>query len=393
VLKSFLLIGSLFSFVAYAQDSEFIALDSTTSTLPKGVIKGDVIYKHFSSDSGFNKQGKKEESPVSVTGNVTAAALSYGFSDKTSIRVGVPVISIRSYLDKNRARTTSGYKSAYENTVTAIATNLAKAGACPSVSSCVDAINSGKVKLPTDVSLPLPSGEVAVIPAGTPLNEGVDSALLNSSKQGDLKGLGDVEAGVLHNVISLSEESKWGLALGAGLRLPTGEYKTVPAGIRPLGRGTLEGIGFVSSDYKVTSGLLLSAQNQSELALEKTYRKQTSQLDATKTTNNAQTIERKGVRNTGFARLNLGLGSVMQEAKLVGIWVKYAWDYDSYFVVDGASQGRSQIEAVRPGVTFNGLAYGVPLKLDIEKDFAVNGKNQAVVAEPLSITLSMMAKF
>ncbi len=392
-----------------------IAVGPEGKTLPARVVRVRVPFRFASGDSGYDADGKKTSPGVELNAVGMGVVLEYGVSDDFSLQVLAPIILSNSLgMNATQFRQSAPYKANYEKFITTAGNLLESRGICPSAAACAALINSGYA-LPYGTQLTLPTGEALEVKAGQPVKDVADALVLGGARpEKGTTGLGDVEIGGLYAV--LNERGPFTgspifLSLGGGFRLPTGSFKDVPTSQRATGRGTFD-LGLRSNlDYTPLRGLFLSWQNQAEFMLAKGKKKRSSVLDsgqlneADPTTplavasgsdgkGNELDFERKGVRNVGYLKAALALGILSDAVESLSVNGQFKYDYDAKEYLGGVSQGEARrYYGLLAGVSWDGLAYRLPLQFDVEYEVPVGGENLALTAKVLSTTLKGYYRF
>ena len=237
---------------------------------------------------------------------------------------------------------------------------------------------------------------------------GVINGLVVAGSQGADEGefsIGDVELGILYTIIDgkgAFTNNPIHISAGLGLRIPTGKFEDETTGTVTSSRGTMDlGLRF-NADYYVTPGFVLSYQNQTEFMLKDGERRTTqlanNQELVTGEGEKTRTFKRDGVRNIGFFKAKLGLGAFTQSLKAIGLGVAYHYDFDAKPSYDGESEGpvggsAPEYKAVSGNIVFDGLAYHIPVQVDVEYKHAVAGENITFATNALKVELKTFYKF
>lgn len=378
-------------------------------TLPQNVVRLRLPYNHVTARSGFDKDGKRQDLGLKLNAVASAFVLEYGATSRLTVQLLAPyILSNELGLDANRFRQSAIYREKAAAFAGGVAKKLQAQGICPSPAACSQLIESGYA-LPVDTAVTLPTGEALTVKAGVPVKIYADALVVGAARPlAGRTGLGDVELGGLFSFV---RTYNFGIAAGAGLRLPTGSFADVPSGQRGTGRGTVDlGLRF-NADASPTPGLWFSYQNQAELVLRKGKKRRTSLLDDSQLNAadaasdasvaagadgkpNEQAYERRGVRNVGFVKVGWGLGNVAPALSLVGLQAQFKYAVQAEEFLDGVSQGPRQTStAALGGVTLDGLAYQVPAQLAFDHEVPVSGANQTLATTVDLVTLKAFYKF
>jgi hypothetical protein len=392
-----------------------ISVGPEGKTLPARVLRVRAPLRFANATHGYDADGKKVERGVELNVVGTAFVAEYGITDELSLQFLAPfVLSNELGMNAGEFRRTSTYKTKYDEFVATAAKLLEDTGVCTSPRACESLIQSGYA-LPYARTITLPTGEKLNVRAGQPVREVADSIVLNGAKpHAGETGLGDVELGALYAV--LNERGPFTgspifLSLGGGLRFPTGSFKDVPVGKRSTGRGTLD-LGLRSNlDYTPVRGFFLSWQNQAEFMLAKGKKRKGSILDssalneADDTTadavdsgsdgkGNELDFERRGVRNIGFLKAALALGTLSDVVESISVNTQFKYDYDAKEYLGDVAQGDARRQyGWQAGASWDGLAYRLPLQLDVDYEIPVGGENVSLAANILSVTLKGYYRF
>ena len=400
---------------AEPKENVYLSAGGEGKTLPENVLRVRLPFRFASATQGFNSSGKKLDQGLDLSIVGSGLVAEYGVTEDLSVQFLLPVVLQNKLgLNADKFRKSDAYNDNYLKFVKTAAGLLFSKGLCRSVEACVTDILAGS-SLPADTAIPLPSGETLQVKAGVPIRQYSDTLVVNAIAPTSGKtGLGDVEIGALYSV--LSERGPYTnipvfVSLGGGLRLPTGSFADVPSSQRSTGRGTLD-LGLRSNvDYNPLPGVFLAWQNQLELMLAKGKKKKSSLLDGSKLNDadpttatavatgsngkgNEQTFERRGARNVGFVKVSWGVANVIPVLEPIGLNAQYKYDFDSAEYLDGIAQGpRRQAYNVSAGGSIDLLAYKIPAQFDVDYEFPVSGKNSALAASILSVTLKGYYKF
>lgn len=105
-------------------------------------------------------------------------------------------------------------------------------------------------------------------------------------------------------------------------------------------------------------------------------------------------FERKGTRNVGFLKAGFGLGALTTALRPIGISTRWTYDIDAKEYLDGVRQGdRRKQYGWQSGVSIDGLAYRIPVQLDVDYEIPVAGRNVGVATRNLMATLKGYYKF
>lgn len=375
-------------------------------TLPARVLRVRMPFRVAEATYGYDHKGKKTDIGVSLRALFSALVLEYGATDSISFQYLMPIVySNKAGLNANVFRQSKDYKKNYEETIIQIVNTLQKNNECSDMASCRELVlsSSAPASAKINTSLPLPNGEILSVNQGVVLKEAADSFVLNAAKPHAGKtGIGDIELGVLWSAIS--EKSPLlkvpiYYSIGAGIRVPTGQYKNVPMpGFRPTGRGTFDGAIRQNLDYVPMPGLVLAWQNQTEKSFTKVKFQKSSYLDSSKlntTSPKTYELERKGFRNIGFLKAAWGLGNITQDLNMFGLYSTFKYDVDSAEYENGkaASAGRKQAYSTVIGGTLDLLSKRIPIQFDVDYEVPTGGKNNKLAAQVLGLNLKLFYKF
>jgi hypothetical protein len=253
-----------------------------------------------------------------------------------------------------------------------------------------------------DLTVPLPSGELIEIPAGTEIKSVLDSLIVGAVEPAEGKtGIGDFEVGALYN---FHRSESWIFTTGLGLRLPTSAFDDTPRAYRPTGKGLVDLALRLNLEFSPLTGLWLTTQNQFEYALTERKSKRTSLVsnrhfnDETPTDGekNSVTYEEKGVRTVGFAQVSYGLGAIYEPLKSLVVYSRYGYVFDRAVYRDSVRQSTgSEMQYVGGGFTVSLLPYQLPFAMDVLHERAVDGKNKPIVAptDVTTVTFKAYARF
>lgn len=393
----------------------FYAAGPEGKTLPENVLRVRIPVRQASANSGFDADGNKQDLGLTLSATGAALVVEYGVSDALSIQLLAPfVVRNEVGLDGDTFRRSKVYQEKYTAFVQKAAALMAQKGLCSSVQACVTAIEAGK-DLPVDTPVPLPSGEVLIVKAKTPVKDAADSLVVRAATPASGKiGLGDMELGALYALSTEKSpllEAPVYISIGGGLRFPTGQFKDVPSAYRNTSRGTLDAALRTNVDYNPCAGLFLSWQNQAEVMLVKGKKNKTSLVDNTQLNSadptsaaalaagsdgkaNEQSFSRKGLRHIGFLKAAWGLGNINSDLSPIGTNVQWKYDVDGVEALEGVSQGgRAQQSNLSAGLSLDGLAYKVPAQVDFDYEVPVSGANKALAARVFSLTLKGYYRF
>lgn len=409
----------------------------TGKTLPQGIFRADVPVAYSFASSGFDAAGNQGNYGLSFKRWMSGFILQYGLSNSVSVAVGVPfVISSLATMDGQTFTSNEVYNRYYNRFVSELAQSLAAGGACGStISSCTNYINNQNGKMPSATTITLPTGELYTLNSTTPIKNQIQDLITAASAPSDgASGVGDIQLGILWNVIS--EESPLRhvplyFSIGGGLRLPTGKFN-LPSAMRSTGGdgtlisggGTYDAILRWNLDYIATPGVILSWQHQMEYSLSSADLGRSSMINP----NNFNTADpnscnpggncgdgvgntlrfsRKGFHYIGFLQAAWGLGNVSESMKWFGLYTQAKYNVaakpylndqpilitgDQFFLGDssmhpyiGLEQGYSAVG----GIKFSGLPYMIPLDLTTEFEYPVYAKNRIVAPMNVMGTLSV----
>ncbi|WP_186645038.1 hypothetical protein [Fluviispira vulneris] len=409
----------------------------TGKTLPKGIFKLDLPFAYTFGSDGFDSTGNSVQNGLSMERWVNGIQLQYGLTNSISVGVGIPIVlSNHVQMDGNKIVANSEmYERYYNKFVNEFATQLSAQGRCPSVQACTNQINDGSLTLPAgQTNIILPTGEVVTFTAGDVIKDQIRNTLLTASQpENGATGIGDLQFGILWSVIS--EESPIRhvplyVAVGGGLRLPTGKF-SLPNAVRGTGGdntlltggGTYDVIARLNVDYVAMPGLIFSWQHMSEYSLNKVNFSRSSMLNSDayntadpnySTTNghgdkqaNILTFKRKGLHNIGFFQVAWGVGNATETLKWLGLFSQFKYNFaakaylndqpinvmgDQFFLGDSSmhpDHGAEQYYSVLIGSKFSGLPYRIPLEFAGEFEYPIAGKNRAVSPMNVKGTLSL----
>lgn len=411
----------------------------TGKTLPKGIFRLEMPLAYSFADVGFDGAGNKGAYGLSFKRWMNGGILQYGLTNSVSVAVGVPfVISNNATMDGQKFTANEIYQRYYNRFVQSLAQSFVNSGLSSpcgtDLNVCINFINSGN-SLPGALPIVLPTGERFTFPAGSPLNAQIQNLITNASAPSNgAGGIGDVQLGILWNVIS--EESPLRhmplyLSIGGGLRIPTGKFN-IPSAMRATGGdgtlisggGTYDAILRWNVDYVATPGVILSWQHQMEYSLTGADLKRTSMIDpnvfnaADPNTcvpgsncgdgvGNTMRFSRKGLHYIGFLQSAWGLGNMTPSLKWLGVYAQAKYNIaakpylndqpilivgDQFFLNDpsmhpylGVEQGYSAVG----GFKLSGLPYRLPVDLSAEFEYPFYAVNRIVAPMNLMTVLSL----
>lgn len=369
---------------------DYYAVGNEGKTLPERVMRVRLPLRFVTGDEGFDAKGEKQDLGLELNAFGTALVVEYGLTDLLSLQVLAPfVVQNKLGIDGNKFKQSNAYKSNFAQTKAQFAAGLQSAGLCGSATQCGALVDSG---FEAPQAVPLPSGET--VGAGVRFNALADSLVTEAATpvEGDT-GLGDIEIGALYAVVA---EGPLYFSAGGGLRFPTGSFTDVPRAQRATGRGTLDAAVRTNLDYEVTRALYLSWQHQAEFSLMKGKKKVQSLLDSNKMLDKELDFERKGMRNVGFIKAGYGLGHISQVLRAIGVSAQWKYDIDMPTYLDGKLQDQGphpKTYSVQVGMGIDGLAYRIPLQVDIDYDMPIAGYNRAIAPTSLSVALKGYYRF
>ena len=208
------------------------------------------------------------------------------------------------------------------------------------------------------------------------------------------KGLGDIEVGAKYALSTV--DSPWfeGIpfytSIGAGVRLNSSKYtEATKNGETPVGRGTMDGAIRLNADYEVINGVQLQVENQSELMLAKG--KAWNYAEANK--GKELDLERKGVRQLGYAKLVLAPGTWVPSANFLILNARYGWNNESTVKLGDVETAGSIGRSAQAGLSLDGLKLQLPVQLDYDHVFAARSRNVGSAFDADVVTLKLFYKF
>ena len=385
---------------------------STTSpesnTLPEGVMRLRFPVVGLSGHDGYSKSGKKSDTGYNLHATAGGVVAEYGITPNVSGQVLVPIILRNElHLDRSAFKKTEVYNTNYQNFVGAAAASIGArlintdtaaetAAAFPGCvgttkdeimakcSQWIAAGNSGSADLV--VKNPNTGAVLGTIPAGVPINAALEETILvgASQKVEDGKtGLGDVELGVLYKFLDTGRIFS---AIGLGLRLPTGSFRTVEATQRPTGRGTVDlGLRY-NVDVAATEYLLFAFQNQLEQMLMKGRKDLAPGV--------TKDYTREGVRNQGFFAVKYALGQLAASLNFIGLMARYDYDYDADTKIAGLGKAEgAQKQAANFTVLLSGLDHKIPMQAEFFYTQLLGAKNTAIGTNQVGAIAKLFYKF
>ncbi|MFZ9520618.1 MAG: hypothetical protein ACO3A4_09090 [Silvanigrellaceae bacterium] len=403
---------------AQSQDSSVpqqkpTALVGEGKTLPEKVFRGRLLFKSATATQAFSPDGKKEDSGFTLSAGAGAFVVEYGWSDAVSLQLVAPMVAFNKLaIDGAAFQKSSLYAKKYNEFVEAAAAKLVSDGLCLTVSACLSGINENGLSLPFNSVLTLPTGEKLSVKAGVPIKDVAASLVTRAAiPTAGTTGLGDLELGAL---VALADPVNglwardWAVnfSLGAGLRLPTGSFRDVPAAQRPTGRGTVD-LGIRSNlDWAASSAIVISWQNQWESMLLPAKKSRTSLLDSTVLNNadvnspgadniaNSAEFRRDDPRNVGFMKIALSPADVSDALSRVLLNGQFKYDFEPRATLGGVEfSPESHLYSVQAGLTLSALDFFLPVQWDIDYDVPLSGKNRNLAASVLTNTLKIYARF
>lgn len=389
------------------QPKEYYSAYGEGRTLPEGVMRFRLPYRMVTSDSTYDKDGKKVTQPVDISVNAGAVVFEYGLTDRISLLARMDFYASQQAKWKSDAdiRSSDVYKNDVAPGATAkkktliqgYAAALVAGGhpACTTQAACETALAAG-LKAPQDTDF-TQYGLPVTMPAGAPaqafLEGAIDTAALAQVKQSGkdttyakkgATGIGDTEVGALYSILN-ENESPVAVSVGGGFRIPTGSKKFKSYEI-PTTRFTTDLALRANVDYKIINGLYIMLQHQIEMMLAKgTYK-----IDGLPN----QDYKREGIRNTGFVRSSWGLGNISQSLAVLGLYGAFNYDQEAKVKLGDANAADAQQKTFgTAGLVIDGLAYEIPAQLELEYEMPLSGKNGANALTKLGATLKAFYKF
>jgi hypothetical protein len=396
-------------------------------TLPEKVIKATTFYAYTYGDKGYSPDGKSSHEGFTMQRGMSGILLNYGVTDRLSIGVGLP-ITVFNHITMNGTQFENSFliKEYYDRMVRGIAeaiyddptqkSQLQMVGVLSDVSSVdaiINSINSSNMPVPSNVSIPLPTGENYTFSPGTmSLRDMVNTILTQANRPVEgLRGIGDLQVGFLWAAIRETSKNPISLSLGGGARFPTAQFK-VPRGYKTTGGdatlmtggGTYDAIFRLNVDFRMHPGLYLSFQNSTEHSLTKVELTRTSLINpgvynTTTPSEWATTLdfEREGLRNVGFLQLGWGLATLSPLLKPVGLTASFKYNIAAQAYLQGIKHpypdgGPEQYYSVLTGVTLSGLPYRIPLVFEFTYETPVAGSNRVISPSNIQANLSLFAK-
>ena len=380
-----------------------------SSTLPPKIFRARLPLRLITGSYGFDGAGNKSDLGFKTKVVASALVLEYGVTRDTTLQMLAPyIIENNVRINSNKFRKTKIYQEKYNEFADAVADLLQDRGICANEQQCLDLVASG-YSLPQDEEVTLPTGEKLVAKAGVPLRDYADSLVVGgAAPAAGGTGWGDLQIGALTRLYSTSD---MGFAVGYGIRLPTGDFKDVPSGLRATGSGVVDAGLRVNWDYRLVDNLWFNFQNQSEIALTEGRKRKTSLLDNTKTNtgdptspaalavgsngeSNTQRYALRGVSQAGFAGLQYGFGGVAHFMRGVSADVSYNYALGRVAYLDGQRQGGPSLQQkIGAGVGVSALPYKVPLSTAISYAVPVAGRDVQMATQSLSLTAKVYTRF
>ncbi len=387
-------VGVIASAFAEEAKPETGKIDPESLTLPANVFRFRAIYGASWGDHGYDKDGKKTETGVSVKGQGGAAVFEYGIAQHLSGQFLMPfkTSTALKVSDETKFATTVKNSSAF---ATARADTLTKVTAAAPTAG---ALISGNTTAPLDITIP----GLGTIKTGEKCGDAFDALVLAqavpSAKQSQVTdkkfatGLGDIEMGVKYNFSDFEHQMFEGVpvyfSLATGLRFPTGSFEQAQKdGKVENGRGTFDGAVRVNVDAKIIQGVVLSVENQSEMNLMKgKFYNGTKDVD----------FERTGVRQVGYGKLVIAPGAWIPAIDALSITPKYNYDFDSNTKIDGVKGDSAlvpQSQSFTTSLGLSGFNYNVPVQFDLDYTMPLSGKNQTFATSSIVGNLKLFYKF
>lgn len=408
VFSALLWHASSFASESKAKESDKQSIRGEGKTLPEQVIRVRALYRSAHGQSAFNSKGKKEDSGLKINAETSAYVFEYGLSQRLSVQVVMPVVHKNQMsMDGLLFQKTEFYQNKYNDFIQVISEKLVTDGLCASVSLCQLAIQEKGLSLPFNTTTTLPTGETLEVKAGVPIKTVASSLIVNAALPVDGRiGWGDLEVGALYAVadpdVGLIRTWPLSVSLGMGVRLPTGSFENVPAAQRGTGRGTADFGLRVNADKYLTDELVLSWQNQTELAVVSGKKRRSSLLNsqvlnsadplvegADKQSNQGR-VSREGARQQGFFKLTVGGSLLDPSISFILLNTQWKYDLDSAVSFNGKTMSqKSALYSGQVGMTLDGLRLGVPMQLDLEYERPFAGEGRSIVTENLLTSLKL----
>lgn len=375
-----------------------------STTLPKDVARFRVFYGYSEGTYGYDSKGKKINKGLKVEGTGGAGVFEYGITPRLGFQFLVP-FSLKTKVEVHN-------KDTFRDVVKAGITSQVNSGFDTLLADpTLGALYSSNSVAPADIAIP----GLLTIPAGANVKSVLDGArsqtlasqladanvdkIYNEEKAKieDLdfdKGLGDIETGARYSLSTIDEPFFSGIPLyfsvAGGIRWNTSGYaKTIKSGMSPNGRGTTD-LGLrLNAEYGIIQGLQMQFENQTEVMLlkGKTYTagEEKKEVD----------YERNGLREIGWAKLVVAPGAWLPCTDMVRLNLKYGYDMDAKTKTDGKLQKEdaTQTRSQTIGLSFDGLAMGLPLQADLDITTPISGKNAAFANKSNVFTLKTFYKF
>ncbi|SMF02549.1 hypothetical protein [Pseudobacteriovorax antillogorgiicola] len=375
-------------------------------TLPAGFYRFRGVTKISQGSTGYDSSGKSVDQGFDLSVLSHGLVTEYGMSENLSFQLLIPYISKNSLgFNPNKFKQSAAFSELESQYQRLLAGTMIQQGLCDSAEECLS------TPLDNNLTLPLPTGETTTLPAGVVPAQAIPNLISDGAKPADgATGIGDVDFGILYTVLS---GEKYNFSIGTGVRLPVGDFESVPAAQRPTGEGLMQGAIRLNYDYHPVPALWLAVQNQSEFTLLDGRRKKSSLLDPNQLNEgdptsdiaiaagsdgspNDQTVTKKGITNVGMFRADLGLSNLglFFQPIAVETSINYKFGADTYY--------GDQVEVPGPeyltfgyGFKYDGLGLKRPFPgyFKLNREIFISGKNVPLAPNSVTIEFALYESF
>lgn len=347
----------------------YIASAPEGQTMPSSVWRARYVHGLVKGKNSFDESGKKINSGADLSMRASVVVLEHGVSDSLTLQIKVPRIN-NNTANTDNFKNSASFRAKFDEQIN----NQAKSGLFGGDQSQARTF--------------LLSDDVQAVAVRKQITAGILAAAKRLEK--GPTGLGDMEVGALYNWYG---SDTYLFSTGLGLRLPTGK-SNVPQKLRPLGSGMLEAALRLNFDYKPVNGLWLSLQHQFEHALEKAKWQQPDEIKPDTFKPGTETLlEKRGFTHNSLVKLDYGLGAVHESLKAIALNAKYNFESKAPTYLDRDfgnndeyTSKRTTQHSVGGGVSISGLAYDLPVGIDVDYSRPIAGKNIPLATDTLTIT-------
>lgn len=394
-------------------DNRYYSSLGLGKTLPESYYRIRLFNRYTHGDRFIDDKGDAQDVGYELTAASSSLLVEYGLSEELSFQVLVPYVSKNTVAFngqhyRNSARYASS-KAYYENL---LLQRLQASGQCASRADC-ETFSKSSTPLAAGSDLVLPSGERVDFsgqPASAVLNSLPNLLTKSASPQDGSTGVGDIDFGMAW----VAAANKFHiLSIGAGLRLPTGQFEDVPAAQRPTGQGMMQAAIRLNYDFHATPALWLSWQHQAQAMVQEGKRRKSSSLDPNKLNEadpttpeaiaagsdgdgNLQTVRRKGLGHTGMLRADYGLGGWASILQPIAVESSLSYEYGAEQYVGGVQTAKPlQQFIVNYGAKFDGLGLKKPVPgyVRIMRDRFISGKNIPIAVSSVTLEFAYYLSF